>query len=155
MESRYERTREAAAGVLAAVGEVSRCSPELQQALTELQTALAADSDTPAGRDSEGQDPARHLISLFEYEGKTRRPIGLDEHGEALRRQLATDRTVDPTGVADGNVVLTELRGMVIGGLLRELAARLTMTPNRGAALAAVVTDLSWELLDQTFVGRQ
>ena len=104
-------------------------------------------------------------MSMFGYQGKARFPIGLDDEAEDLRRQLAADRTVDTVGSDSGNtesdnVVVTELRGMIIGSLLRELAARLVPgvafgPGHNGEALAAVANELAWELLDQTFVGRQ
>jgi hypothetical protein len=55
-------------------------------------------------------------------------------------------------------VVITELRAMIIAGLLEELAARLSpgtaFGPGRsGEELARLATDLAKELLDQTFVG--
>lgn len=105
-------------------------------------------------------DPARHLLSRFNYRGTQQLPVTLDDEADEMRRQLAADRAVAGAGENSRNVVLTELRGMIVGGLLQELAARLAPGPafgpgSNGEALAALVTELSMELLDQTFIGRQ
>ncbi|NUS43771.1 MAG: hypothetical protein HOQ24_08810 [Mycobacteriaceae bacterium] len=159
LELRHRRLREAAIAVLNAAGDASDCPPEAASALAQLRHAvLGAVEDAPP--EIGVADPAEHVVSRYKYQGKARFPVGLDEEAEGIRRQLAADRTVEAAGSTSDNVVLTELRGMIVGGLLRELAARLepgaAFGPSaHGAALAAVVTDLSWELLDQTFVGRQ
>lgn len=159
-ELRYRRVRDAAAAALAALGETGDYPPPAAHALSRLRqvvdqdTGAAGDSDTPV------VEPTRHLLSRFNYRGMQRFPIALDEEADELRRQLAADRTVGGSDASSGNVVLTELRGMIVGGLLQELAARLTPGPafgpgNHGVALATLVTELSEELLDQTFIGRQ
>ncbi|MEU4312778.1 hypothetical protein [Nocardia sp. NPDC024068] len=50
--------------------------------------------------------------------------------------------------------MITELRAMIIGSLLRELAARLG-AGTAGRNLAAVAGELADELIDQTVAGRQ
>lgn len=161
LELRHQRLLDAAIALLDAVGEASVYPPQARRALAALQHAARDDiDDVPTDADVAAANPARHLMSRFNYQGNARFPVGLDEEAEDIRRQLAADRTVEAAGSASDNVVLTELRGMIIGGLLRELAARLMPgaafgPSSNGEALAAVVTDLSWELLDQTFVGRQ
>jgi hypothetical protein len=87
-------------------------------------------------------------------------PVSLDDEADELRRQLAAYRTVAVAYGDSADVVLTELSGMIVGGLLQSLAARLAPGPAfgpgpHGEALAALVTELSGEILDQTFVGRQ
>ncbi|WP_040792118.1 hypothetical protein [Nocardia paucivorans] len=155
------RLRGAALAVLDRAGEISEHSESLRAALTELHRLATGAAASDAGVLAAQADPGRHLVSLYRYEGTEKRPIGLDEEAAEIRRELAGDRKPDPFPAdTDPNlVVLTELRAMIIGSLLRELAARLApgvaFGPGTdGQALAAVVTDLAQELLDQTFVGR-
>ncbi|WP_280420620.1 hypothetical protein [Nocardia carnea] len=96
-------------------------------------------------------DPARHLVSLYRYEGTGRIPISFDEEAADIRRELAADR---PVRGESQPVVITELRAMIIGSLLRELAARLGAGP-AGRNLAAIAGELADELIDQTVAGRQ
>lgn len=107
-------------------------------------------------------DPNRHFLSLRDFRGKVGHPITLDEQALRWRERLAADRDREEqrAGELDRDVHLTELRGMVIGTLLRELAARLEPgaafgPTDQGTALASLARDLADEVLDQTFVGRQ
>ncbi|MFI5717462.1 hypothetical protein [Nocardia sp. NPDC051750] len=159
-ELRYRRMRDAAAAALAAVADTGDCPQPVERALSQLRQVVEHDIDPAAEGDLPVVDPARNLLSRFNYQGTRRVPVALDDEADELRRQMAADRTVGGADADSGNVVLTELRGMIVGGLLQELAARLSPGPAfgpgaHGEALAALVTELSWELLDQTFVGRQ
>ncbi|MFI9538054.1 hypothetical protein ACIG56_33040 [Nocardia fusca] len=159
-ELRYRRVRDAAVVALASVGDTGDYPPPVARALAQLRQVVEQDTGPAADSDLPVVDPARHLVSRLNYRGTQKFPVSLDDEADELRRQLAADRTVAGTDGDSGNVVLTELRGMIVGGLLQELAARLTPGPafgsgTHGEALAALVTELSGELLDQTFVGRQ
>lgn len=157
--AQVHRLRAAAFTVLELTQGLANDTDPLGTALTELRNALAQESPA-ACPNTAPADPARHLVSKYDYRDTEKFPITLATEAARIRRELAGDRTID-TDVANraGAVVVTELRGMIIGGLLAELAARLSSGPAFGSSrdgetLAAVVTELSWELLDQTFVGR-
>lgn len=155
---RYSQLRAAAVAVLDAAAELPDYPESLRRCLVALHRAVqgedSPDNSTPA------VDPGRHMVSLLRYEDREKFPITLDQEAVEIRRDLEADQPLDERAQApDGIVVLTELRGMVVGSLLRELAARLSpgaaFGPGRaGTALAEVATDLSWEILNQTIVGR-
>lgn len=164
MTERYERLRNAAVGVLAVLDDPAGNPQTLHSALTVLHEAVRGESaDIPPTSDCQtAPDPALHMISGLAYTGRVGRPIALDEEASSVRRQLDNDRGVDDITYngPERNVHLTELRAMLVGGLLHELAARLRpgadFGPSReGEELAAVATGLSWTVLDQTFVGRR
>lgn len=157
----YALLRAAAVQVLdAATGEPG----QLAAALQGLRDALRGDPapDASAG-DRPVLDPFEHYLTELRYEeAEPARAITLERMAVELRRQLDNDRAVDERlpGEPERNVTVTELRAMVVGGLLEELAARLSpgaaFGPGRnGEALAGVAAALSKELLDQTFVGMQ
>lgn len=106
----------------------------------------------------EALDPAKHMINVKQFDSNgTYRPITLTHHARELRRELANDR-LWPSGPGRParNVVVTEIRAVVIASLLEELAARLRPGPafgsgTEGGELACVVADLAAELLDQAF----
>ncbi|QIS17791.1 hypothetical protein [Nocardia terpenica] len=148
---RYARLRDTAIRVLDALGTAEADPETLRNALVDLHLTV---DDSPAVTPfpHAPQDPARHLRSRLKYEGDAATPVPLEEEATDLNRQLAADR-------GERGVRLTELQGMIIGNLLQELAARVrpgaAFGPSRhGESLAETATDLSWRLLDQTFVGR-
>src|SRR5215472_15126597 len=156
---RYERLRTAAVQVLDAArsGE-----DQFDTALERLRDVLRGDPP-PAGGGALVLDPFEHYLTRQRYErDQPPRAITLERMALELQHRLARDRAIDDRrpGDPDRNVTVTELRAMVVGGLLRELAARLSpgaaFGPGRnGEALAGVASALSKELLDQTFVGMQ
>ena len=157
MDRRYEELRAAAVQVLEAA---PGADGQLGTALEGLRDALRGEPPPPAeGRPT--LDPFEHYLSRLHYEaGQPPRAVTLERMALELRRQLDDDRPLDARlpGEPERNVVVTELRGMVVGALLKELAARLSpgaaFGPGRdGEALAGVATALARELLDQTFVG--
>ncbi|WP_063038913.1 hypothetical protein [Nocardia pseudovaccinii] len=163
LAQRYEELRDVAIRLLDVLDDAEGNPQMLRSALEAMHQAVRGDGppETPDTGDPI-RDPARHLLTRFDYTQGTKTPVTLDEEAANIRRELAGDRAIDdrPPGEPDREVRLTELRGMIIGGLLRELAARLSrgsaFGPSRaGEELAQVATDLSWEVLDQTFVGRQ
>ena len=108
---------------------------------------------TPVGT---APDPAKHVLSVTRSDRHgMRRPITLTCHAQELRRELADDHLwPNGPGRPARNVVVTEVRAVVIASLLEELAARLLPGPAFGAGtdgqeLARVVADLAAELLDQ------
>lgn len=158
LTGRYEALRTAAARVLEAA---PRGEDQLATALEGLRDALRGEPPPDAGRPD--LDPFVHYLTELRYtQGEPAQAITLDRMAVELRRQLDNDRRLDDRlpGAPDRNVTITELRAMVVGGLLEELAARLSpgaaFGPDRnGEALAGVAAALAGELLDQTFVGRQ
>lgn len=159
LSGRYELLRTAAVQVLdaAPAGEGS-----LGAALERLRDALRGES-RPADGGGPVLDPFEHYLTRQRYErDQPPRAITLERMAVELRHRLDSDRSVDDRtpGEPDRNVVVTELRGMVVGALLKELAARLSpgaaFGPGRnGEPLAGVAEALAKELLDQTFVGMQ
>ncbi|MFI9324904.1 hypothetical protein ACIGXI_34720 [Kitasatospora aureofaciens] len=111
--------------------------------------------------ETDSLDPAKHVLTLRGYDcGVEGSPIALADLAGDLRRELEND---GPTlqrlpGSPWRLVLLTELRGVVIGSLLRELAARLSPGPEfgpgeEGLELACLARELADDILDQTFVG--
>lgn len=155
---RYAQLRAAAIAVFDVGAELLDCPESLRRRLVALHRVIQGDA-SPAGS-TPTVDPSRHMVSLLKYEDREKFPIPLEQEAAEIRRQLDGDQPSDERRPdPDGTVVLTELRGMIIGSLLRELAARLlpgaAFGPGgEGTALSEVATDLSWEVLNQTFVGR-
>ncbi|GAA5107937.1 hypothetical protein [Nocardia iowensis] len=161
--AQYELLRETAIRVLDAIGNAQEEPEALRNALVDLHLTVAGDAPitTSAELPHPTLDPERHLRSRFNYVDSTAHPVPLVEEAAEIRRELAEDRGRDDhsPGDPERNVHFTGLEAMIIGGMLQELAARLQPgdafgPSNNGAELAAVATDLAWELLDQTFVGR-
>lgn len=152
----YEVLRTAAIQVLDAVPSAEgQLSAPLSGALERLRDALRGDA-APAP----SLDPFVHYLTEQHYVGAEAQAITLEQMAADLRHDLDSDRALDDRlpGEPDRNVTVTELRGMVVGGLLQELAARLSPGAafgpgTNGEALARVARDLARELLDQTFVG--
>lgn len=161
--SRYELLRAAAIRVLEAVPDVERPPGQLSAALEGLRDAVRGEVAPPdVGPRRPLLDPFRHYLTEKLYVDRDVSAIPLEQMAADLRRDLDGDRALDDRlpGEPERNVVVTELRGMVVGGLLQELAARLSpgaaFGPGRnGEPLARVARDLAKELLDQTFVGEQ
>lgn len=158
--AQFRQLQAAALAVLDRADKIPEHPEPFRTALDELRRCAAGAPSADA--DTSSADPSSHLMSLYRYEGTEKRPIGLDEEAGQIRRELAGDRTPASSAPAAEQdfVVLTELRAMIIGSLLQELAARLTpgaaFGPGTGGQnLAAVVSELAQELLDQTFVGHQ
>jgi hypothetical protein len=167
LEGPYEALRAAAIQVLDAAPGADGL---LGTALERLRDALRGDPppvDVPPGQPV--LDPFAHYLSELRYErGQPPRAITLERMALDLRRQLDNDRELTARTLKalnarlpwepDQDVIVTELRGMVIGALLRELAVRLSpgaaFGPGKnGEALAGVALALAKQLFDQTFVG--
>ncbi|WP_378740473.1 hypothetical protein [Nocardia brasiliensis] len=160
---RYNRLRDAAARVLAVLDDPESNPETLRGALSELHRAVRGEpSSVPTDHPLSAPDPAMHLLSRLSYTGKIAHPIPLDEQAGHLRDRLLGAPQLPDAGPRDPDrdVRLTELRAMIVGGLLRELAARLrpgaAFGPSRdGEQLAAAVAELAAAVLDRTFVGRR
>lgn len=160
IRTEYARLRDAAIGVLDAMPEVNGSPERVDAALRDLRSALAGGTPTPLDPEGGTPDPFEHSLAVKRYVGRRAEPIPLPERAADLRRRLDGDRgpQARPSEGPSGDVVVTELRAMIVAGLLEELAARLSpgtaFGPGRnGEALAQIATDLAKELLDQTFVG--
>ncbi|GGO98547.1 hypothetical protein GCM10012280_62940 [Wenjunlia tyrosinilytica] len=157
--AKYGRLRDAVIGVLDTMPEVENSSAQVDVALRNLRAALMG--DTLRQPDMRGVlDPFEYSLAARLYVDRRGEPIPLPQRAADLRRRLDRDRGLDERrlGEPSRNVVITELRAMIVAGLLEELAARLSpgvaFGPGRsGEELARVAADLAKELLDQTFVG--
>jgi hypothetical protein len=161
LTGRHESLRAAAVEVLEAA---PRGEAELAAALERLRDALRGEA--PASPPEPGRpvlDPFEHYLTRLRYErDQPPAAITLERMAVELRHRLDNDRSLDDRlpGDPDRNVTVTELRAMVVGALLKELAARLSPGPafgpgRSGQPLAGVAEALAKELLDQTFVGMQ
>ncbi|MFE4455835.1 hypothetical protein ACFROC_00625 [Nocardia tengchongensis] len=163
LTERYGRLHAACTAVLAVLDDPAGDPEVLRGRLADLHEAILDKHNAPSlSRPNLEQDPIRHYLTLPRYEGTTPHPFTLDERAAALRAALAKGRRVEEANpdIGDVNAELTEPQGIATGGLLLELAARLSpgaaFGPSRdGEQLAEVVTSLAWTVLDQTFVGRQ
>lgn len=162
MPEAQQQLRNAAIHILDVAANGTPSEP-LTRALQSLALAVRGEVPQPqATHDAPVLDPSRHLLSGLHYNGTIGTPITLQQMAADWRRQLDNDRGLDdqePDQPATG-VRLTELRALIIGNVLLELAARLTPgaafgPSSNGSDLARLVTDLSDELFDQTFIGRQ
>jgi hypothetical protein len=160
VRAEYARLRDATIGVLDAMPDVQNPSPRVDLALRNLRAVLSG--DTPRQSDTERGvlNPFEHSLAARRYVGRRAEPVPLPQRAADLRRRLVRDRGLDERlpGEPSRNVVITELRAMIVAGLLEELAARLSpgaaFGPGRsGEELARLAKDLAKELLDQTFVG--
>jgi hypothetical protein len=156
----YARLRNAAIGVLDAMPDVRNPSARVESALWNLRAVLSGDMPRWPDTERELLDPFEHSLTVRRYTDQHAQPMPLPERAADLRRRLDADRGVDEQPPRDPphNVIITELRAMIIADLLEELAARLSPgaafgPSQRGEALACFATDLAVELLDQTFVG--
>jgi hypothetical protein len=162
VHAEHTRLREAAIEVLDTMPDVRNPSARIDAALRDLHAALRGDAPSRSGTERPALDPFEHSLAARRYVGRQGEPIPLLQRAADLRRRLEGDRALDHRlpGEPSRNVVITELRAMVVAGLLEELAARLSagaaFGPGRaGEELARLATDLAGELLDQTFVSPQ
>lgn len=160
LAARYETLRAAAAEVLHSA--LNRRNPAPYTAeLHELHRVLLAKDApaVPAGT----PDPARHSLAFTDHrEDGSSGPYELAALAEEIRADLAGDRAlgehVPEHPLRD--VRLTQLRAMVVGSLLQELAARLAPGPAVGAGedgrgLAETAAELGRRLVNQTSAGAQ
>ncbi|RZS40716.1 hypothetical protein EV193_10327 [Herbihabitans rhizosphaerae] len=158
LAARYETLRAAAAEVLHSALNTRHPAPYTAE-LHELHRVLLDSPSAPAGT----PDPARHSLAFTDYrEDGSSGPYELTRLTEEIRAELADDRArgehVPDHPVRD--VPLTQLRALVIGSLLHELAARLAPGPAVGVAeagreLAEIAADLGTRLINQTSAGAQ
>ncbi len=160
IRAEYVRLRDAAIGVLNAMPEVDGPSERGDAALRNLRSVLAGGTSAPFDTERGTPDPFEYSLAAKRYVGRRAEPISLPQRAADLRRRLDGDRSPQarPSDEPSSDVVITELRAMIVAGLLEELAARVSpgaaFGPGRdGEALARLATDLAKELLAQTFVG--
>ncbi|MEV2278310.1 hypothetical protein AB0I72_22260 [Nocardiopsis sp. NPDC049922] len=160
IQAEYMRLRNAAIGVLDAMPEVDGPSAQVDAALRNLRSVLAGGTPAPFDTQRETPDPFEHSLAAKRYVGQRAEPISLPQRAADLRRRLDGDRSPQarPSDEPVRDVIITELRAMIVAGLLEELAARISpgaaFGPGHdGEALARLATDLAKELLAQTFVG--
>ncbi|KLL09754.1 hypothetical protein BL254_19875 [Protofrankia sp. BMG5.30] len=160
IRAEYTRLRNAAIGVLDAMSDAENPSARVDVALRNLRAVLSGDTPRQSDTERGALDPFEHSLAARLYVGRQAEPIPLPQRAADLRRRLAGDRGLDERlpGELSRNVVITELRAMIVASLLKELAARLSpgaaFGPGQsGDELARLATDLAKELLDQTFVG--
>ncbi|OLT27034.1 hypothetical protein BJF83_19455 [Nocardiopsis sp. CNR-923] len=156
----YVRLRDAAIGVLDAMPDVDSPSARVDAALRNLRSVLAGTTPVPSETVRGTPDPFEHSLTARQFVDRWSEPISLPQRAADLRRRLDGDRALQerPSDGPSRDVVITELRAMIVAGLLEELAARVSpgsaFGPGRnGEALALLATDLAKELLAQTFVG--
>lgn len=157
----HARLRDAAIGVLDTMPDVENPPATVVATLRRLRTVLSGDTPRQSDTERGALDPFEYSLTAKRYVDRQAEPIALPQRAADLRRRLAGDRRLDEPllpGRPPRNVVITELRAMIVAGLLQELAARLSpgaaFGPGRsGVELASLATDLAKELLDQTFVG--
>ncbi|WP_255683034.1 hypothetical protein [Actinokineospora sp. PR83] len=156
---RYARLRRAAAALLE-VTAAAEVSVVHQDKLDRLAAALA-ESGSSSATAREVVDPSLHLLCSRDYQSGTPDGALRPFAGEArrVREDFALDdATEDPQGEWPDvwDPTLTEVQAMVVGTLLRELAARLVATGDSGGReLAVVVGEVADEVLAPTFVGAQ
>lgn len=155
----YARLRDAAVGVLDAMPDVEILSAQVDVALRNLRAVVSGDPPLPSDTEHGALDPFDHWLTARLYVGRRAEPIPLAKRATDLRRRLDGDRDLNERqpGEPSRNVVITELRAMIIASMLEELAARLSpgaaFGPGRnGEELARLATDLAKGLLEQTFV---
>ncbi|MGV9409183.1 hypothetical protein ACWDOP_04640 [Nocardia sp. NPDC003693] len=136
-----------ALGVLAGADDAGPGDASVKRVLADLGRAL--DGLDPVGTDTQPVlDPARHSLSAIDYRGRHGRPITLRQRALDVRALLEAERET-----VDDRVVITSMRGLVIGNLLRELASRLGAgeafgAGEDGADLAIVALDIAEWLND-------
>ncbi|MEU6183194.1 hypothetical protein [Streptomyces coeruleorubidus] len=160
IRAEYAQLRNAAVRLLDVLPDSKSPSQPVDDALRYLRAVLSGDTPQQPGSENAALDPFEHSLTARRYEGRRAHPISLSQQAVELRRRLDADRGLDERqpGESSRNVVITELRAMIVAGLLEELAARLSpgaaFGPGRsGEELAHLATDLAKELLNQTFVG--
>ena len=161
LTARYESLRAAAAEVVhraLITRDPAPYTPQLNalyRLLLEAQSPAAAAGSEPA---PSAPDPARQSLAFRNHcDDGTSAPYGLAELAAEIRAELSEDRlpAEHVPGHPSRNVRMSQLRAMVIGSLLRELAARLVPGPavgmsEEGRGLAAIAIENSKRLLNQT-----
>ncbi|MCX4732729.1 hypothetical protein [Streptomyces sp. NBC_01363] len=156
----YAQLKTAALRLLDVVSDLENPSQQVDVAIRNLRALLSNDTLQQSGEKCGGPDPFEHALAARRYADQQAQPISLSQRAAELRHRLDGDRDLDKRqrGEPSRNVVITELRAMIVAGLLEELAARLSpgaaFGPGRsGEELAHLAADLAKELLDRTFVG--
>ena len=155
---RYARLRRAAAALLEVTAAVE-VSVVHRNKLDGLAAALA-ESGASGAAVREVVDPSLQLLSLRNRKNdRAGVPYSLAGRAQDIRERFAFDDvTEEPRGEWPDvwDPTLTEVQAMVVGTLLRELAARLVATGDSGGReLAVVVGEVADEVLAPTFVGAQ
>jgi hypothetical protein len=166
LAARYETLRAAAAEVLHSTLKHRPPLPytaELHELHRLLLQAQSLSASTGTGRPADAPDPAPYSLAFTDYrEDGSAAPYELTRLAEEIRAELAGDRRCGEH-VPDHplrDVTLTQLRALVIGSLLQELAARLAPGPavgveETGRDLAEIAAELGTRLINQTFAGAQ
>lgn len=157
---RYEALRQAALAVL----ETSAANPlpdvpVHQQCLEALVLAIEG-AGLDNGTSYYLQNPDAHLMSRRGSGAVVRfgAPLTFRNRVESIRRTMALDAEAEhPVRYwPEEYPRVTELKAIVIGSLLQELAARLVATGDPDAAeLADIAAGLAEELMAPTYVGLQ
>lgn len=173
LAARYETLRAAAAEVLHSALSTRHPVPytaemhALHRVLLESRSPAAApgfpSAPASSGPLAGAPDPARLSLAFTDYrDDGSSGPYELARLAAEIRAELAGDRArgehVPDHPLRD--VTLTQLRAMVIGSLLKELAARLAPGPavgvgEAGRDLAEIAADLGERLINQTSAGAQ
>ncbi|MQY24996.1 hypothetical protein [Nocardia aurantia] len=136
-DDKYDpQLRRAAIRVLDAHDESGRSAAlaDLDRALSGI-PVIGGDSATPV------LDPARHSLGAVDYRGTLGRPIPLAQRALDIRSMLEEEGHT-----TNDAVVITSMRGLVIGNLLYELGSRLA--PGEAFGIGADGTDLAIAALD-------
>lgn len=157
---RYETLRQAAVAVLeAAAADPVRPYIAHQKNLDALAQVLEG-GGPQATVVRELQDPDVHMLGQRDYDQGLRNGAsqGFADCVAGMRRSLAGDNpNYRPARIWPSEYVrLTELKAIVVGSLLQELAARLVATGDPDAAeFAQVALEVAEELTAPTYVGLQ
>ncbi|GAA3036413.1 hypothetical protein [Actinokineospora globicatena] len=161
LAARYEVLRAAAADVVHHQTPHDPPVPYTAE-LDELYRLLLADqgSATQVGTSAGPVDPTRFSLAFTDFrDDGSSAPYGLVELAAQLREDLAGDRGLGEhaPGEPDRDVHLSQVRALVIGQLLEEVAGRLAPGPAVGMAeagrgLAELATKLSEQLINMTSV---
>jgi hypothetical protein len=161
LRRRHEALRAAAADALNSA--LSRRHPIPVTYTAELHALHLALLESGSDKPTTVPDPGRYSLVFTDYrDDGSSGPYDLASLAAELRADLDADRAVGEhlPDQLPRDVTLTPLRAMVIGSLLKELAARLAPGPAIGAgdsgrALAEIAANLGERLIDQTPAGRQ
>lgn len=166
LAARYEALRTAAVEVFDSARHSQPPAPytaqwhELHRVLLESRSPSAP---IGSGRPADAPDPARYSLAFTDYrDDGSSGPYELTRLAADIRADLAGDRACGEH-VPDHplrDVRLTQLRAMVIGSLLQELAARLAPGPavgteRAGSDLAEIAAELATRLINMTSAGAQ
>lgn len=157
---RYETLRQAAMAVLeAAAADPVRPFIAHQKNLDALAQVLEG-GGPQAAVVRELQNPDIHMFSQRDYDQGVPHgaPKGFADRVASMRRSLAGNNpNYRPARDWPSEyVTLTELKAIIVGSLLQELAARLVATGDPDAAdYAQVALEMAEELMAPTYVGLQ